>query len=206
MNISQIKRGPGSHYPLSPHASARRSRLPGGLIVLLSNLLLFVACVATFLMALHIMADVAGKFLFNAPIRGTLEVVSFYYMVIGVFFPLAYISRRRAHIVVELFTNWLSKRGLAMLNGIVGLVTCAFMTVFAWKTVEEAIRRTAMGEVWQTGYESMLLWPSRWILAIGCATMALCAILGALDDFRSARKTPAAGDADAASQTKAPIA
>ena len=34
MNIRSIKCGPGSHYTLSPHPSARRSRLPGGSIVL----------------------------------------------------------------------------------------------------------------------------------------------------------------------------
>lgn len=152
-----------------------------------TNFLLFIACMATVLMMLHCMADIAGKYLFNAPVKGTLEIVSFYYMVIGVFFPLAYISRKRAHIVVELFTNGLSPRRLAVLNGIVGLVSFAFMSVFAWKTIEEAIRRTEAGEVWETGYQVLALWPSRWILAIGCTAMALYVIFGAFEDFRAAR-------------------
>jgi TRAP-type C4-dicarboxylate transport system permease small subunit len=154
-----------------------------------TTILLFIAGVATVLMMLHIVADVAGKYLLNAPLPGTIETVSFYYMVVGVFFPLAYISRTRAHIVVELFTRKLSKRRLGALNVVVGLLTTAFMAVLGWKAVEEAVRRTAEGEVWETGYESMLIWPSRWILAVGCIAMALYVVVGIAEDLRNAARS-----------------
>lgn len=46
-----------------------------------AKLLSYVAALCLFLMMAQIVLDVVMKYVFNAPIEGNLEVVSFYYMV-----------------------------------------------------------------------------------------------------------------------------
>ena len=62
------------------------------------------------LMMFHITFDVFGKYLFNAPLPATLEIVSHYYMVVVVFLPLAMVEKRDAHISVEVLTQNFSDR------------------------------------------------------------------------------------------------
>jgi TRAP-type C4-dicarboxylate transport system permease small subunit len=71
----------------------------------------FTAAFLSVVMMVHVTLDVAGRNLFNAPIVGTIEIVSAYYMAPLAFLPLAIITRERGHIIVELFTGWM-RRGL----------------------------------------------------------------------------------------------
>ena len=70
-----------------------------------STLVAWVSGAALLLMMLHIAADVALRYLFSAPLHGTVEIVSTYYMVAVVFLPLALIELRNGHIVVELVSQ-----------------------------------------------------------------------------------------------------
>ena len=94
------------------------------------------------LLMLHITADVAGKYFFNRPIIGTLEIVSRYYMVAVVFLPLAYVQIRRQHLTVEMFTMGLSKRRLAGLDGAVSLVGLVYVALLTWLVYGHAVSAT----------------------------------------------------------------
>ena len=56
---------------------------------LLRRGLMIVAGLCFCVMAIHVTADVFMKYLFRHPIVGTLESVTYYYMVAAVFLPLA---------------------------------------------------------------------------------------------------------------------
>ncbi|MDP5335124.1 MAG: TRAP transporter small permease, partial [Paracoccaceae bacterium] len=56
-------------------------------------------------MMLHVTADVAGRYLFNSPLPGTIVTVANYYMVIIVFIALGVAEEKRAHISVEFLTD-----------------------------------------------------------------------------------------------------
>ena len=139
--------------------------------------------VALVLMMLHIVADVATKYLFNDPIDGTTEIVAAYYMVAVVFLPLAYVTFAEGHLIVELFTARLRGRPLAGLVGCAGLVTLADLLFFVYHTGVEAVRRTREGEAWETSVELVAVWPSRWILTVGLAAMALYVALALVRHF-----------------------
>ena len=153
---------------------------PAGLLAWLGGLSLV-------LMMLHVVADVIGKYVFNAPVRGTLEIVAAYYMVMAVFLPLGYVTRGDQHIVIEMFTSRLKPRALAGLRVAVGVLTFIYMAVFTWKTAEDALEHTIDGEVWQSAGFSVLIWPSRWTLVLGCGLMALYVALHIVRDFRQVR-------------------
>ena len=149
-----------------------------------SNWLIAVAGVSTMIMMLHVTTDIVTKFLFNYQIEGTIEFVASYNMVIIVFLPLAYVAAHEGHIIVELFTRSLPRPTLGKLDGAMGIITFLFMILFTWLTAEEAIVRTIEGEVELTGDDVLMIWPSRWLLPIGCGVMAAYVLVRLVKDFR----------------------
>ena len=160
---------------------ARLDRLTGQA----SNGLVFLGAVAMLLMVLHVVADVCGRFFFNHPLPGTLETVESYYMVMVTVLPFAYVTRTQGQIVVELFTQKMSPRNISGLNAMVGLLTLLFMVVLTWKTGQEAIYKTAIGEVRETGDTTLLSWPTRWFLPAGMGIMAMAVALRIVEDARA---------------------
>ena len=150
-----------------------------------SDGLVFLGAVAMVLMVLHVVADVCGRFFFNHPLPGTLETVTIYYMVMVTVLPFSYVNRTQGQIVVELFTQKLSPRNISGLNALVGLLTLLFMVVLTWKTGQEAIYKTAIGEVRETGDTTILAWPTRWFLPAGMGVMAFAVALRIIADARA---------------------
>ncbi len=156
-------------------------------LVLPINFLMWLACFSGFLMMAHITIDVIGRVVFNHPFQGTIEVVSAYYMVAVSFLPLAYISRHEGQIIVELFTRSLSARPLFRLEIAVNVITFAYLAVFAWQTTVVALERTDRGEMWETAAGFVDVWPSRWLLPVGIAAMALYVLYRVFEDLRRLR-------------------
>ena len=156
------------------------------LILVPANVLTGFAGIIIVIMMLHVTADVVGKYLFNTPVENTLEIVSAYYMVAVIFFPLAYVSHNQGHIIVELFTRNLSTRKLAALEAIVGVVGLLFMAVFTWMGIEMAIKKTVIGEAWETADDLVEVWPSRWVLPVGCCLMTIYMFYRIIRDTRTA--------------------
>lgn len=124
------------------------------------------------LMMLHITADVGLKLAMNRPIAGTLEIVSFYYMVAIVFIPIALTDWQQEAITVDLFylyfPRWL--RFAATLFSLTAL-TGAYAGL-AWLTGEDALRYIAKNEV-AMGSATVLVWPARVMMVVAIALAAL---------------------------------
>lgn len=141
----------------------------------LTSLAAIVGMVCVALMMAHVTADVAMRYLFNAPIGGTITIVSHYYMVILGFVSLAVAEERDAHISVEVVADLLPPlftRPLAALASGVALFVFTMMTQRTW---EEALRKMASGSTIEQGTMSIPLWPSYFALPIGCGLMVLVA-------------------------------
>lgn len=143
----------------------------------MSNALLILAAVAILLMMLHIVADVVGRYFFDHPVPGTMETTTIYYMVAVSVLPWAYVTQHDGQIVVELFTSGLSRRNLAGLQVLVGLLTFVALAVLAWMTGVDAVAETVLGEVRESGTMMILQWPSRWFLPAGSGLSAICVLL-----------------------------
>jgi TRAP-type C4-dicarboxylate transport system permease small subunit len=139
-----------------------------------SNSLAFIGAVGMVLMVLHVVIDVTGRFVFNHPLTGTLETVTYYYMVMVTVLPFAYVTRRQGQIVVELFTSWLPARWLGLLEAGAASLMLVFLVVL-----------TLIGEVRQAGDGDLIAWPSRWFLPLGAGTMACAVALRIVEDFRT---------------------
>lgn len=147
------------------------------------NILAYAGSFFIMLMMVHIVVDVVGREFFSRPISGTLETVSFYYMVAVTFFPLAFVTHHEGHISVELFTRGLSRRGRAALEAVVTLACFAFVVMFVIETWKAAATSFANDEMWETADDLITIWPSRFALPIGAGLMGVYMVYRIVDDI-----------------------
>ncbi|MEX0923735.1 MAG: TRAP transporter small permease [Rhodovibrionaceae bacterium] len=142
----------------------------------LSRALALVAGVCLVLMMVHVVSDVAAKYLFNNPIESTLEIVSAYYMVAVVFLPLSIAEIRREHIYVDMFVRHLSLKPRIVVYVATGILTAFFYGLLAYETGDEAVHAYKINEI-MMGTSYVVVWPGRWFLPIGFGAIALANLL-----------------------------
>ncbi|ATH78038.1 C4-dicarboxylate ABC transporter permease [Vreelandella venusta] len=124
------------------------------------------------LMALHVSLDVGLRYLFGKSFTGTMEFVSFYYMVAVVFLPLAYVELQREHISVDVVVGRLPpvvQLALYLFASALGLL---YFGMLCYQSYLDAVRATVRMETAMANFK-FYLWPSRWALPIGFAAMCL---------------------------------
>lgn len=126
---------------------------------------------ATLLIILVVTIDVAGRFLFNAPFHGGVEI-SELLMVVLVFFGLAAAQQQRQNYAIELlvrhFPAWL-QRAFELFGYV---ATLAIVVFLAWPSSKQALSSFDRGEA-GFGVVSFPLWPARILLAAGLWLLAL---------------------------------
>lgn len=151
-----------------------------------SRCLLVFGGLAIIAMMLHICLDVAGRYFLNRPITGTLEIVSWYYMVACIFLPLAFVQVQRKHLTVEMFTMGLKERSLAALDGLIALLALAYVGLLTWLVYFRAVDATIDGESLALTFRDVPAWPSRWVLPISFGMFAMVLLGQAILDLRFA--------------------
>jgi TRAP-type C4-dicarboxylate transport system permease small subunit len=141
-------------------------------------------------MMMHVTVDVVGRYAFNRPLEGTTEIVAAYYMVAVAYLPWAWVASRDGHIVAGMFQHIGSPRFDFWLEIAVKLFTAACIAVFAYQTFWTAWRQTDAGEVWLAGTMYIPVWPSRWLLPISGAFMAIYLVLRVISDVGRLQRRP----------------
>ena len=149
---------------------------PGRLLARTTSLATLIAGIAIALMMLHVSLDVAFRYLLGAPLPGTLTIVTYYYMVIAAFVPLAFAELRRAHISKEIVTDLLPRRGRNMLEGWMLVPTGLVTGLLTWRGFEEALKQQAIGAAQIQGSSSIPIWPAYYALPLGAGLMTLLVI------------------------------
>lgn len=131
-----------------------------------------VATLFLVLMALHVSLDVGLRYLFGKSFTGTLEFVSFYYMVAVVFLPLAYVELQQEHISVDVLVG----RFPPVVQLTLYLFACSlgllYFGMLCYQSYLDAVRATVRMETAMANFK-FYLWPSRWALPVGFAAMCL---------------------------------
>lgn len=108
--------------------------------------------------------DVALRYFFNMPFRGSLEATE-YAMALIVFLSLAWCGATGGHIAVDLLDRWLDRPSLRWLPALMSLAGGVLFAIIAWRVAVEALYG------WnQVG--NMLRWP-HWPFKLGAAFGAL---------------------------------
>jgi TRAP-type C4-dicarboxylate transport system permease small subunit len=114
-------------------------------------------------------ADVFLRYVFNAPIEGTLDITQML-MVIVVFFGLAYCGWTGGHVVVDLIREFLPPRIVVPLAVLVNAVGALAMVAMGWESVKTSLTYMITGETPMT----VLIpkYPFIWVAAFGAFTYA----------------------------------
>ena len=155
----------------------------------LAFILMVVAGAMMCLMMIHITIDVAMKYFLNAPWQGTVETVSYYYMIGAIYLPLAYVELRGKHISVELFYDRFSPRGKLIALVFAQLCAMLFFGILAFQGWIDAIRSFQIGEIIM-GSITLQIWPSRFFLPISFTLVTLVSLLRLVEEVFFGRPLP----------------
>ena len=133
--------------------------------------------IAVAVMMLHVCIDVFAKFVLQSPIPATITVVTYYYMPLLTFLPLAFVQQKRGHISVEVFTSMLSKRIQHHLYFWTILFCVVVLALLARVTFGEAVNKLELGTFRLEQNVRILTWPGQFFPAIGYGLLALLMML-----------------------------
>lgn len=143
-----------------------------------SNAFATIGAAVVLLMMLHIVVDVTLRF-FHIPLQATIEIVQAWYMVPVAFLPLAFVEKIDGHISVELVSQHLSQRWQQVLIAAASLLSAVYFAAFAWGTGIDAWSKYKIGEV-ALGDVEVIVWPTRFLLPLGCGLIALFLVYKAI--------------------------
>lgn len=132
----------------------------------IAGLVDWIGMIAIVAMVIHILAEVIGRSFFNHPIPGTLDYVTYYYMVIVSFVGMYMGQRRREHVSVTMVIDRLGIRARLILTVLGNLLTAVLLGLFVWLGAENALHQMALGEYSGAGVSGVIIWPARFIVPI----------------------------------------
>ena len=152
------------------HATATANvRLP----VWAERTLYGIVALNVFMMMVIIFVDVFLRYLFNAPIPGSYEIVRFM-MAIMIFSAMPLVTVNQGHIVIGLFDGFFQGNRGRIRDVAVGLVSCAALCVVCYLMFVQGGQLARFNKI--TGYLELPLSP----LAYGMAALAVVAVLAQL--------------------------
>lgn len=165
-------------------------KLSPGPIRASTSLLMLGGSVAMAAMMLHICADVLSRRFLGTPIVGTLEYVTYLYMVAVVFLPLGRVQEERGHVIVEVVSQLMPARLSLWVDRGAQLFTLAYVAFIAWWGWTETVRSYSRNEVVTVVQTDFPLWPTRLLVPLGLAAMVLVILAQVVESFRSGSRPP----------------
>ncbi len=138
-----------------------------GFIVALNRLFLLIGGLILLLMTAQIGLVAVSRTLFDTGFDGSVEISKFYYMVALAALALGVVQAEREHIIVEVFTQWMSPRATAVLDWCALVFTAIYASLLAWGCLLAAMDAFEIRESYRLFKFDLVIWPSRWFLAIG---------------------------------------
>jgi TRAP-type C4-dicarboxylate transport system permease small subunit len=146
------------------------------LIDIVTNAAMVIAVVSLFAMMLLITADALLNKTIGKPIPGTLEITSYYFMVLVVFLALPYIEKTETHISADFIVARFSKRVQNLFTIAGKIFTILFYGLLAHGAISQAIKATNRLETVMSNF-TFYIWPARWGVAFGIVSAIIIAAL-----------------------------
>ena len=148
----------------------------------LSRWMGYVSSVLVVVLMLDVVADVCGRYFFNAPLLGASEMATLM-MVIIIFSALAWAALADKHIKVDIVMQRFSPRVRAIVNSITLLLTLGIYGVITWRSVLES-----MGVHDVSSYLRVSHTPFYWIMTVGFAVFCISIVVLVIKNIAEARK------------------
>jgi TRAP-type C4-dicarboxylate transport system permease small subunit len=141
-----------------------------GLLGRWRSLIAFIGGAGVLLLLSTILADATLRFAFNQPIPGTVEYVSYWYMVPIAFCGIALAERYGEHVDAPLIFDRLPARLRREFTVVGKVLFLAVLVAMWWWGWEEAVRQYGFGE--RGAAAGVAIWPTRFLVPIGAAACA----------------------------------
>lgn len=128
------------------------------------------------IMTIQIGVVALSRGLFNVAFDGNVEIAKYYYMVALSALPLGAVQASREHVIVEVFTQWMSECARAVLDWFALIFTTIYSAVLALGCTLAAIDAFQTREFYRLFAFDLVIWPSRWVLAIGLLGFLVTAV------------------------------
>ncbi len=116
-------------------------------------------------------ADVVGRYVFNSPIPGTLEIGESA-MVFIVFLAYAHTEATGQHIRIQLIERWATPRQLQLLNVVACLAAILIYGVICWQAWGQAMYSLSIDQR-MSGWLRLPLYPAKFVLVWGSFILVL---------------------------------
>ena len=122
--------------------------------------------IAVVALMFHIIADVFLRYFFNSPLPATIEIVSYWWMVLAVFPGIALTQRRKEHVEVTLLSDLMPESHKSVIILAARVLTIITVGALAWYGWLAALEQMQRGEI-AMGSITILIWPMRFIVPLG---------------------------------------
>ncbi len=138
-------------------------RMLGGLAALTLSFIMLLTCL-----------DVAGRYIFNDPVPGALEITEF---VMGalIFTSLPLVTLRQEQVTVDLFEQFIPRFIKRALNTLLNAVSFACLAVISWRLWVKAGQMFSNGEF--TAVLQVKIWPLVYYMSFQAAVTAFVLLL-----------------------------
>ena len=128
--------------------------------------LLAAAAVIIFLLGFLVCADVIGRAVFNAPVKGTPEMVSMSIVIIC-FLLAGYSVQSGSMISTDVVVGIFGVRGRAFAQLLSAVLAITFFGIIVWGSYEPTLHAIVSGEYEGEGALRVPVWPARTVVLIG---------------------------------------
>lgn len=125
----------------------------------------YISAIGMLLMILPTVADVAGRLIFNAPVRGAFELTGLL-MAVVIYMGVAHAQTERAHVRVSFLTGTRSLQFQRVVDLLVYLFSIGMIGIVLYATFAQALHAVRIGE-YMYGSTRFPIWPARILVAIG---------------------------------------
>ena len=139
----------------------------------------YVACLLLFGLMLVVMADVTLRYLFNAPLLWSYEVISVF-LLPGLFFlSVSHALSTHTHVSVDILQNYVSDKTRYVFEAITSAVATPVFAFIAWVALQQTIEQFAAGTSHTMGLE-LPSWVTTALLPVGFGLLALRCLLNTI--------------------------
>jgi TRAP-type C4-dicarboxylate transport system permease small subunit len=150
----------------------------------IARALLTVAALLGFSLCFLVCADVIGRVVFNSPVKGTPEIVSFSIVII-LWLQAAYAIRSGGMIWVDAVHALLPFRARQACDVLGALLGVAFFALVCWGSVDPALYAWNSNEFEGEGALRVPVWPARFLVLLGSFLAAFNYVLLVVERIRA---------------------
>jgi TRAP-type C4-dicarboxylate transport system permease small subunit len=163
----------------------------------ITRALMVSAAILAFLICFLVVADVGGRVLFNSPIKGTPEIVSFSIVIIC-FLQAGFAIRSGGMLHVDTLVVKLPPAVQSWMGALGAFAGLCFFAFICYGSLDGAAHAWSSSEYEGEGALRVPVWPARFVIVLGTALAALSYLLLIMENIALARKglPPAASTAE----------